>query len=236
MTKIDETIVLKQFQVNKLSDLLKLRMIMEAQQMKPNFSLLSRELQVNHRTVKKYYNGFTKPKIKVRKLKIDSLHLVTQELLSDNTLQTFYYKANLWRYLVENHDLAISESNFRKYISNHQEVQHYFNKHHSTPKQPTLLRFETEPGEQLQIAWKEDIRFTTSDGEIHSLNIFVGVLGYSRYSVYLLTLNQKQETLFHALDSLFEKLGGFPKTVISDNMKTIMDEARTNYSSGKINV
>jgi len=57
MTKIDEAIVLKQFQVNKLSDLPKLRMIMEAQQMKPNFSLLSRELQVDHRTVKKYYNG-----------------------------------------------------------------------------------------------------------------------------------------------------------------------------------
>ncbi len=132
--------------------------------------------------------------------------------------------------------MAISESNFRKYISNHPEFQQYFNKRHSIPKQPALLRFETEPGEQLQIDWKVNIRFTTSDGEIHSLNIFVGVLGYSRYSVYLLTLNQKQETLFHALDSLFEKLGGFPKTVISNNMKTITDEASTNYSSGKLNV
>ena len=161
--------------------------------------------------------------LKARKSKIDSLHPVIQELLSDDTLQTFYYKENLWRYLVEIHDLAISESNFRKYISNHQEFQQYFNKRRSTPKQPTLLRFETEPGEQLQIDWKEDIRFTTSDGEIHSLNVFVGVLGYSRYSVYLLTLNRKQETLFHTLDTIFEKLGGFPKTVISDNMKTIKE-------------
>ena len=119
--------------------------------------------------------------------------------------------------------MTISESNFRKYISNHQEFQQYFNKRHSTPKQPALLRFETEPGEQLQIDWKEDIRFTTSDGEIHSLNVFVGVLGYSRYSVYLLTLNRKQETLFYALDTIFEKLGGFPKTVISENMKTIKE-------------
>ena len=65
---------------------------------------------------------------------------------------------------------------------------------------------------------------------------YVNSTGYSRYSVYLLTLNRKQKTLFHALDSLFEKLGEFPKTVISDNMKTIMDEARTNYASGKINL
>ncbi len=46
MTKIDEAIVLKQFQVNELSDLPKLRMIMEEQQIKPKFSLLARELQV----------------------------------------------------------------------------------------------------------------------------------------------------------------------------------------------
>ena len=157
--------------------------------MKPNFYLLSRALQVDRRTVKKYYNGFTK----ARESKIDSLRPIIQELLSDDILQTFYYIANLWRYLVENHDLTINESNFRKYISNHQEFQHYFDKRHSTPKQPALLRFETEPGEQLQIDWKEYIRFTTSDGEIHFLNVFVGVLGYSRHSVYLLTLNRKQE-------------------------------------------
>ena len=201
--------------------------------MKPNFSLLSRELQVDCRTVKKYYNGFTKPIIKS---KIDLLRPIIQELLSDNTLQPFYYKANLWRYLVENHDLTISKYNFRKYISNYQEFQQYFNKRHSTSKQAALLRFETEPGEQLQIDWKEDIRFTTSDGKIHSLNVFVSVLGYSRYSVYLLTLNRKHETLFHALDTIFEKLGRDSKTLISDNMKTIMDEAHTHYSFGKVNV
>ena len=76
MCKIDESIVLKQFQVNELSDLQKLRMIMEAQQMKPNFSLLSRELQVDRRTVKKYYYSFTKPKTKARESKIDSLRSI----------------------------------------------------------------------------------------------------------------------------------------------------------------
>ena len=45
MTKIDEAIVLKQFQVNELSDLPKLRMIMEAQQMK-SFKVVSIELEI----------------------------------------------------------------------------------------------------------------------------------------------------------------------------------------------
>ena len=51
ITKIDEAIIIKQFQLNELSDLPKLRMIMKTQQMKPKFSLLARELQVNRRTV-----------------------------------------------------------------------------------------------------------------------------------------------------------------------------------------
>ena len=74
MTKIDEAIVLKQFQVNGLSDLPKLRMIMEAQQMKPNFSLLSRELQVDLRTVKNIIMALLnlKPKLENQK----SIHYI----------------------------------------------------------------------------------------------------------------------------------------------------------------
>ena len=53
MTKIDEAIILKQFQVNELSDLPKLRMIMESQHTKPNCFLLARKLQVDRRTIKK---------------------------------------------------------------------------------------------------------------------------------------------------------------------------------------
>lgn len=33
----------------------------------------------------------------------------------------------------------------------------------------------------------------------------------------------------------FEAFGGVPKTVLTDNMKTIMDESRTEHQKGKIN-
>ena len=74
MTKIDEAIVLKQFQVNELSNLPKLRMIMEAQHMNPNFSLLARELQVELSTVKNIITALLKlqPKLKNQK----SIHSV----------------------------------------------------------------------------------------------------------------------------------------------------------------
>ena len=121
-------IMIKLDEVNELSDLPKLRMIMEKQQIKPNFSFLSRKLHVDCRTVKKYYEGYDKPKPRVRKSKIDSLHSVIQGLLSDDAVQTIYYKVDLWRYLVKNHELTISEATFRKYISIHPEFQQYFNK------------------------------------------------------------------------------------------------------------
>lgn len=114
-------IMIKLEAVNELSDLPKLRIIMEERKLKPNFSDLSRKLHVDRRTIKKYYNGYNKPKTRVRKSKIDSLHSVIQELLSDDALHIFKNKLDLWRYLVKNHELTIGESNFRKYISIHPE-------------------------------------------------------------------------------------------------------------------
>ena len=122
-------IMIKLDAVNELSDLPKLRMILEKRQIKPNFSLLSRQLHVDRRTVKKYYDGYKKPITRVRKSNIDALYSVIQELLSGDNVQFFYCKADLWRYLVENYELKIGESAFRKYISTHSEFQQYFNKH-----------------------------------------------------------------------------------------------------------
>jgi transposase len=33
----------------------------------------------------------------------------------------------------------------------------------------------------------------------------------------------------------FEAFGGVPKVIVTDNMKTVMNEARTEYSKGTIN-
>ena len=33
----------------------------------------------------------------------------------------------------------------------------------------------------------------------------------------------------------FETFGGVPKVIVTDNMKTVMDEARTEHFSGTIN-
>lgn len=42
-------------------------------------------------------------------------------------------------------------------------------------------------------------------------------------------------TLFACLTDTFEIFGGVPHVMVTDNMKTVMDQARTAYKAGKIN-
>ena len=72
-------------------------------------------------------------------------------------------------------------------------------------------------------------------GEEITVNIFVLILSYSRYRVYRLSINKTQDTLFHFMTEAFEAFGGVPHEILTDNMKTVMDEARTEYFEGKIN-
>lgn len=79
------------------------------------------------------------------------------------------------------------------------------------------------------------MNFTLKNGEVISLNIFALVYSYSRFSINFISLTKKQDALLHYLDSAFEIAGGVPSVLKTDNMKTIKDEARTDYSPGKVN-
>ena len=61
-------------------------------------------------------------------------------------------------------------------------------------------------------------------------NVFVFILSYSRFRTYQISLTKNQEILFTFLDNSFEIIGGVPEEIVTDNMKTVMDEARTNIN------
>src|SRR5699024_9294287 len=97
------------------------------------------------------------------------------------------------------------------------------------------MRFETTPAEQAQLDWKENLRYITKDGETLQVNVLVFLLGHSRFRTYSLSLSKSQDILMSFLTESFEAIGGVPNTLLVDNMKTIMDEPRTAYKSGKVN-
>lgn len=81
-----------EIEVKSLEDLPKLKFLMESLKMKINKSKIGRELGVDRRTVDRYLNGNGPSKTRNRRSRIDELYDVISELLSKDSIQTFYYK------------------------------------------------------------------------------------------------------------------------------------------------
>lgn len=222
-------------EVNELTDLSKLKILMESLQMKINKSQLARDLNVDRRTIDKYLEGYSPTKTRKRKSKMDDYYDVIKLLLSEESPQKFYYKRVLWQYLKDNHGLECSASGFRAYISRKVEFQQYFDSKKGRQSNEEVVRFETPPAEQAQLDWKENIKYVTKDGEILYVNVCVYLLSYSRFRTYLLSISKSQSVLLSFLMESFETVGGVPNKILVDNMKTVMDEPRTKYQKGKVN-
>lgn len=228
--------LITEIEIRTLKDLRKLKPFIEEGKLKINKSEIAREIGRDRRTVDKYLNGYEKAPARNKPSKIDDYYDDIAFLLSDKTNQIFFYKRVLWQYLVDNKGLNCSESNFRRYISGHAEFNAYFSrKKAAVSSKPSHMRYETDQGKQAQLDWKESMEILLSTGETITINIFVLLLSYSRYRVYRLSVSKSQDILFSFLNDAFEAFGGVPHEILTDNMKTVMDEARTEHSKGRIN-
>ncbi len=230
--------------IHSLSDLFILKRLEEVSNLKVNKSQLARELNVDRRTVDKYMNGYERKVTRDRGSKLDKYYDTVKALLESDS-QVFFYKRVLWQYLTDNQGLVCPQSSFRRWISKHPEFQSYFNgksnrtvngeKRDFTTTHKHPLTYTTGPGYEAQIDYKEAMHFRLKDGSIAEINVLSMVFSYSRFKIFQMTLSKTQPVLFHLLDNAFSIAGGVPKTLRTDNMKTVMDIPRTVYSKGKIN-
>lgn len=79
------------------------------------------------------------------------------------------------------------------------------------------VRFETEPGRQMQSDWGEVV--TTIAGEQVKVHFQVNVLGYSRRFHFWCTDSQDAEHTYEGLIRSLEYFGGVPEEVLVDNQK-----------------
>ena len=221
--------------IEKLEDLYKLKLFMESANLKINKSQIARELDVDRRTVDKYINGFHKSKHRTSSNCLTHYKDIIRELLSDENEQVFYYRRVLWQYLCDNHGYHGAYSNFCYYLSREPEFAAYFRKR-LPAKSEAYIRYETPVGKQAQLDWKESLRLLTTDLGWVEVNIFVLLLSFSRYRIYRMVPTKSQDVLFFCLDDAFTVFGGVPEEIVTDNMKTIMDQPRTRGSKGKINI
>lgn len=223
------------FEIKSLSDLPKFKQLMEHLKMKINKSQLARELGVDRRTIEKYLNGFIPKRKRNKPSKIDEYYQIIAALLSEDSKQKFYYRRVLWQYLKDNHGLNCAASTFRAYISKIPEFKAYFEEDKRIASPKGTARCETLPGIQAQLDWKESIPFETKDGEHVEVNVAVLILSHSRFRTFHLTISKSQNVLLSFLTETFEAIGGVPTEILTDNMKTVMDKARTEHFPGVVN-
>lgn len=89
-----------------------------------------------------------------------------------------------------------------------------------------VVRFETEAGEQMQVDW------ATIRRGADRLSVFVATLGWSRAAYVEFVTDERVETLIACHEHAFLALGGVPKSVLYDNMKTVVID-RDAYGPGR---
>lgn len=187
--------------------------ILKLSNVKPNFAELGRIYDLDWRTVKKYYDGYDgKPKHHNKPSKLDKYkQLITQKLSIKGTNVRAVYE-----FIIDEVDPDIGTySNFQKYIKSRGLM----------PKKKATghPRYETEPGIQAQVDWKEDISIANCNGEIFTFQVFDYKLGYSRYPIFTYKLYKTRQDVFDCLINSFKATGGVPREILFDNMASVVD-------------
>lgn len=199
-------------------------MIYVINEIKPNYAALAKQYDCDYRTVKHAYEEAQDkeskpPERKKRPSKLDPYREIIQDKIKDQCSAYSIFK------FIEHKGFGGSYSLVKTYCRQVKQAK----VHKAT------VRVEHSPGLSAQVDWKEDMRLISNQGEIFEFNIFLYVLPYSKKKYVTLTFDRKQDTLFECLDDAFYQTGGVPKEIWFDNMKTVVDHSRSQFSKPHFN-
>jgi transposase len=94
---------------------------------------------------------------------------------------------------------------------------------HNDYSKEAFIRFESRPGQQMQIDWGHfgSLTYGKSSRKLYALAV---IESHSRMLYVVFTHSQKQETLHQSLVEAFRYFGGTPKEIVVDNMLTAVTE------------
>jgi transposase len=181
---------------------------------KINYSSLAKQYNCDPRTVKNYVTGKTQLKRKkvVKKSKLEDF----KSIIADK---------------VDNYNTtALSVFQFiqkKGYTGKYGLVKNYVKSHKKDQMNKATIRFETMPGCQAQVDFKEKKKMINKHGQVFEIYIFLFVLGYSRVKYFEITENKNQKTVLNSLMNAFLTISGVPKEILFDNMATVVDRHNT---------
>lgn len=86
---------------------------------------------------------------------------------------------------------------------------------------PFAVRFETPPGQQAQVDFAQfRVRFTSAPDSVQIMWLFSMVLGFSRLIWGRFAQRQTMQTVLACHRAAFEAIGGVPREILYDRMKT----------------
>jgi len=104
-------------------------------------------------------------------------------------------------------------------------VRNYVRTMKPAPRPDPVVRFETEPGQQMQVDWGV---FRLNGKRV---SLFLSTLGWSRFAYGVFVDNERFDTLRCCHEQAFEEFGGVPLEILYDNMKTVVTK-RNAYGDG----
>ena len=194
---------------------------LKTEDIKPNFSELSRVYGIDRRTIKKQYLGIINEREKKKKASVlDKYKALIKEKLEIPGSN----KKAVYMYIVMNVDNKIGlYSNFRKYTSKHHDEL-------ITKNVDAHVRFETEYGKQLQFDWKGPIKLKNKYNEIFEFYIFSTTLGASRFHTFIYSKFMTLESVERCLIESFKMINGIPEECLTDNMSSIINLSEKEFS------
>ena len=182
---------------------------------------MARIMNCDPRTVKRYLNGYnekaTRKVVKASKLDNFKGIIISKLELGCTSMAIFKFIQK------------------EGYDGSYSLVADFVQKNRKEQLKKATIRYETAPGLQAQVDWKENLKMVSKNGEIFEVNIFLMVLGYSRMKFVKLTSDKTQKTLFNCMNEAFKYFEGIPKEILFDNMSTVVDRANSRIGSVKLN-
>lgn len=177
----------------------------------PNYSELSRIFKKDRHTIKNMYAG---KEAKIRQKKPSELDEYKDEIIEILSNPGVRIKSAYW-YFRNEKNIKCSYDNFKTYVKKNKLLEE------ARTGVPHPL-FETDPGQQVQVDWVENIKLETVTGEILEFNLFSATLGYSRLHYFEYTEFKTEADFKRCLIHFFKKIGGTTKEVLTDNMSAIV--------------